>query len=305
MLRAILLFACLALIGQAPASDSPSLADSHKGINQRFSEATISAISDAKDCTAIPLKERPPQPKYDKEKKAELVEPVLRWFEARAKKGKPLSESSYKALADLLLNPANHYGGLYCVGDVPVMAIRIKMDDQAGYIVLNERGLIEVFWDNASQSALLNDTGRIALQQWISAHLDEAPPSSEANGQRFPPGTVIKTPYTKRIWIVQQDGTVKPEADLPHIKGTLTLQGDHLIFSADAATETFDLAKAPGIKAIKYIKKAATKDKKEVDESEAIIEIADGVTVTLVSSKAVPVVKVADGDYIRWTLLKQ
>ena len=78
-----------------------------------------------------------------------------------------------------------------------------------------------------------------------------------------------------------------------------------MIFSADAATETFDLAKAPGIKAIKYIKKAATKDKKEVDESEAIIEIADGVTVTLVSSKAVPVVKVADGDYIRWTLLKQ
>jgi hypothetical protein len=248
------------------------------------------------------LKERPPQPKYDKATKKMLVEPVLRWFEARANNEKPLSESSYKALADLLLNPANHYGGLFCVGDVPVMAIQIKIKDQVGYIVLHEGELIVVFWDNGTQSALLNDSGRIALHQWISAHLDEDPPSSEANGQRFPPGTEIKTPYTKRIWVVQADGSVKPEANLPHIKGTLTLQGEHLIFSADGATETFDVVKAPGIKAIKYTKKVAIKDMKEVDVSEAIIEIADGVRLTLVSSKAVPVVKVAEGDNVRWTL---
>ena len=302
MPRAILLFGCLALIAHSPASDSPSLAHWPQGVKLRFSDETITAIKDAKDCVGIPLKERPPQPKYDKATKKMLVEPVLRWLEARAKNGKPLSESSYKTLADLLLNPANHYGGLYCVGDVPVMAIRITIPDQAGYIVLNECGLIVVIWDNTSQSALLNDTGRIALQQWISAHLDEPPPSSEANGQRYPPGTEIKNPYTKRIWVVQVDGSVKPETDLPHIKGTLTLQREHLIFSADGATETFDLAKAPGIEAIKYTKKLATKDEKEVDVSEAFIEIADGVRLTLVSSKAVRVVKVADEGYVRWTL---
>ena len=304
MPRAILLFGCLALIAQATASDSPSLAHWPQGVKLRFSESAISAISDAKDCTAIPLKERPPQPKYDKATKKMLVEPVLRWFEAHAKNGKPLSEPSYKALADLLLNPANHYGGLFCVGDVPVMAIRIKIMDQAGYIVLHEGGLIDVFWDNTSQSALLNDTGRIALQQWISAHLDEAPPSSEANGQRFPPWTEIKKPLTKRIWVVQPDGSVKPEADLPHIKGTLTLQGEHLVFSADGARETFDLAKAPGIKAIKYTKQSANKANEEVDVSEAIIEIAGGLRITLASSRAVPVVKVAEGGYVRWTLQK-
>ena len=304
--QAIRLFACLALFAQLSASDSPSLADSPKGINQRFSESVISAIRNAKDCLAIPLNERPPQPKYNKKAKQLLVEPVLRWFETRAKNGNPLSDSSYKALADLLLDPANHYGGLFCVEDVPVMAIRITRPDQVGYIVLHEGGLIEVFWDNAIQSALLNATGRSALHQWISAHLDEAPPSSEANGQRFPPGTEIKTPYTKRVGVVQADGSVKPEADLPHIKGILTLQGEHLIFSAGGAAETFDLAKAPGIKAIKYTKKLATKDKQEVDESEAIIEIADGVRLTLVSAKAVPAIKVtADRGYVRWTLPKE
>jgi hypothetical protein len=135
---------------------------------------------------------------------------------------------------------------------------------------------------------------------------NEKPPSSVINGQRFPPGTEIKTVYTHHVWIVQQDGTVKPEADLLHIKGTLTLQGDHLIFSADGATETFDLAKAPGIKAIKFTKKVTFKDEKEVDVSEAIIEIDHGVKVTLKSLQAVPVVKItADGGYVRWTLSKQ
>jgi len=135
---------------------------------------------------------------------------------------------------------------------------------------------------------------------------NEKPHSSVFNGQRFPPGTEIRNPYTKRTWIVQTDGSMKSEAELPHIKGTLTLQGDQLIFTGDGSTETFDLAKAPGIKAIKYTKKIAIKDKKEIDVSEAIIEIADGVKVTLVSSKAVPVVKVAAyGGYVRWTLSKQ
>jgi hypothetical protein len=77
-----------------------------------------------------------------------------------------------------------------------------------------------------------------------------------------------------------------------------------LIFSADGATETFDLAKAPGVKVIKFTKKVAIKDKKDEEASEAIIEIADGVRITLVSSKAVPVVKIADGDFVRWTLQK-
>ena len=199
------------------ALDSPTLADTPKGIYQRFSKDTITAIKDAKNCIAIPLKGRPPQAKYDKATKKEFIEPVLRWFDARARGGKPLSEAEYQAVAELLLNPTNHYGGLYCVGDDgPVAAIQIKVNDQVGYVILHMGGLIKVFWGNGSQSALLNKSGKIVLQQWVSDHIDEEPPSSVVNGKRFPTGTEIRNPYTKQVWIVQPDGTVKKRLSEPY-----------------------------------------------------------------------------------------
>jgi len=175
-MKTLLLFFILAAFGASisvGATDSPTLDYTHNPLRIRFSEDIITAIKYAKDCTAIPLKERPPQAKYEKATKKMLIEPVLRWFDARAKNGKPLSESAYQALADLLLNPANQNWGCYCVEDQAITAIRIKMNDQVGYIVLNMGGLIETFWGNASQSTLLNKTGQNALQQWISAQLDD------------------------------------------------------------------------------------------------------------------------------------
>ena len=197
------------------AFDSPTLDYSHNPLRIRFSEEAITAIKDAKDCMVIPLKERPPLPKYNKATKKESIEPVLRWFDARAREGKPLSEAAYQALADLLLNPANQNWGCYCVTDVAVAAIRIQMKDQVGYIVLNTGGLISVHWGNASQSTLLNKTGKIVLQQWVSDYVDEEPPSSVANGKRFPPGTEISNSYTKHVWVVQRDGTVKKRLSEP------------------------------------------------------------------------------------------
>ncbi len=37
----------------------------------------------------------------------------------------------------------------------------------------------------------------------------------------FPPYTEIKDPYTGHLWIVQPDGSVKAESDLPRVEGTL------------------------------------------------------------------------------------
>lgn len=125
----------------------------------------------------------------------------------------------------------------------------------------------------------------------------DAPPR---NIPKFPPGTEIKNPYTKRCWIVQSDGTLKAEADIPHIEGSLTLHGSRLIFISTNSTEEYELAKAPSIKVIKFISKATTKNGKETNVSEIIIELADQVRLTLVDSVPVPVVKLVDGDYVQW-----
>lgn len=175
-MKTLLLFFILAAFGASisvGATDYTTLDYSHNPFRTRFSEETITAIKDAKDCMVIPLKERPPQPKYNKGTEKQFIESVMRRFDALSKNGKPLSESAYHDLEDLLLNPANQNWGCYCVTDVAVAAIRIKMNDQVGYIVLNRGGFISVLWGNASQYTLLNDTGNIALQQWIRARLDD------------------------------------------------------------------------------------------------------------------------------------
>ena len=104
--------------------------------------------------------------KYDEKQKKDILEPVLRWFEAHASEARPLSESSYGSLADLLLNPANHYGGLYSASEPSVMAIRFVADGKIGYILLHF-GIVEVLWNDTSPSALLNAQGSTALQNWI------------------------------------------------------------------------------------------------------------------------------------------
>jgi len=105
--------------------------------------------------------------KYDKKQKKDIIEPVLRWFDAHSSKARPLSQSSYGALADLLLDPANHWAGLYCFEDEsPVTAIRFTAREKVGYIVLHSR-IVEIVWDEHTPSALLNKQGAIALQNWI------------------------------------------------------------------------------------------------------------------------------------------
>ena len=98
MKKLLLFFVVVAFGPSIPvrAFDSPTLADTPKGIYQRFSKDTITAIKDAKNCIAIPLKGRPPQAKYDKATKKEFMEPVLRWFDARARGGKPFQRLSTK-----------------------------------------------------------------------------------------------------------------------------------------------------------------------------------------------------------------
>jgi hypothetical protein len=122
---------------------------------------------------------------------------------------------------------------------------------------------------------------------------------------RFPSGTEIKNPYTKRTWIVQPDGTLKAEADMPHLEGSLTLHGSRLVFTSANGTEEYESAKAPSIKVIRFISKTATRNGKEINISEMIIELADQVRLTLVDSIAVPVVKVVDGDYVQWKCKKK
>jgi len=122
--------------------------------------------------------------------------------------------------------------------------------------------------------------------------------SIDARG--FPPYTEIKDPYTGRIWIVQPDGTGKLETSIPRIRGTLTLIEDRLLFATDTGTEIYVLAKVPGMKLIKYDKKQITKDGKAADVSEAVIDIYDGSRLTFVSGHAVPITRIADGDYVRW-----
>ena len=155
----------LAVASASPAKEY-SLADSPRGLQVRFSEATITAIRSATNCFAMPLKEQPPRAKYDKKQKKDILEPVVRWFEAHTSETRPLSESSYGAFVDLLLNPTNHYSGLYCVSEPSVMAIRFVADGKIGYIVLHS-SIVEVLWDDANPSALLNAQGRMALQNWI------------------------------------------------------------------------------------------------------------------------------------------
>ncbi|MCK9589870.1 MAG: hypothetical protein M0Q93_11000 [Terrimicrobiaceae bacterium] len=120
----------------------------------------------------------------------------------------------------------------------------------------------------------------------------------------FPPYTEIKDSYTGRLWIVQTDGSVKAEADLPRIKGTLTLRGGQLVFASESATEEYESGKAPGVKVVSFTPKTAMKDAKEINVAEMTIEIYDG-RLKLVEGIAVPVIKVIDGDYVQWKSKKK
>jgi hypothetical protein len=135
-------------------------------IQLRFSEQTISAIKDAQDYTIASLTDIPPQPKYDKIHGKMILEPVLRWLVQHCQNGKNISATSFAQFADILLNPENHYGGLFAVGDPRKFAIQFNADGKTGYITLGS-SLVIVYWDGRDEAALLNDSGRKALKQWM------------------------------------------------------------------------------------------------------------------------------------------
>lgn len=118
----------------------------------------------------------------------------------------------------------------------------------------------------------------------------------------FPPYTEIKEPYAGDIWIVQPDGSMKPEVDIPRIKGSLIYSEGQIIFSDGKTTERYPLSKVPGMKMINFTKKSVTKADHEVDVSELVLELFDRTKLTLKSSQPVQITKISDGDYVRWKI---
>lgn len=149
------ILACLFLISHAYASDVLEL---------RFSKDILAALSTANDAIILPLTERPPLTKYDK-KTGEITAPVIHWLDARIKNGTPLPQADFEDLKALVLNPENHYTGLYAVGEPSDTAIRFTSEDQTGYIILHQ-SLVSIYWKEKCNGALLNDEGTKALELW-------------------------------------------------------------------------------------------------------------------------------------------
>ncbi len=82
------------------------------------------------------------------------------------------------------------------------------------------------------------------------------------------------------------------------------LHEEHLVFTSPGATEKFESTKAPSIKIVSFKPKSAIKNGKERNVSEMVIEIYDGVKLTLVEDATVPIIKIVDGDYVQWKLRK-
>ena len=116
----------------------------------------------------------------------------------------------------------------------------------------------------------------------------------------FPPYTEIKEPYSKRLFVVQPDGELKPEADLPHIEGTLTLRGKKLVFISTNTTDEYEASHAPNITVLAYSQRTVAKKSGDTIAAKMIIEIYDRVKLTLLEGVPIPVIKIADGDYGQW-----
>mgnify|MGYP003608014327 FL=1 len=136
-------------------------------IQLRFSEQTISAIKDARDCSIVSLTENPLLPKYDKIHRKMILEPVLRWLDQHCQNGKAISVTSFAHFTDILLNPDNHQKTAFAVGDHAKHAIKFISAGKTGFITIGNIAIV-VYWDDRNQAALLNDSGINAVQQWLA-----------------------------------------------------------------------------------------------------------------------------------------
>lgn len=154
-----LVIAYLVLLEQANAYDI---------LRRRFTDATIAAVREAKDCIILTWnqREQPPPTGYDKAKEKEIIDDVLRWLEEHSKTGKPLSEASINAFIQLFLHPENHYQGGFNFGEPNILAVKFKSNGKIGYILLSDR-TGTIFWDDRSQCSALTKEGEKALRQWI------------------------------------------------------------------------------------------------------------------------------------------
>jgi hypothetical protein len=132
----------------------------------RFSAATISALKDGKQTTMFVLEGDPPPPHYLKNEKKFNLSDVESWLQKQRKNERKLSATGYLALRELLLTPKNHYQGLFTVFESASCAIAFHFDGKTGYILLYQSDSVAVIWEDKWETALLNETGRKALEVW-------------------------------------------------------------------------------------------------------------------------------------------
>lgn len=88
------------------------------------------------------------------------------------------------------------------------------------------------------------------------------------------------------------------------VSGKMTLERDVVVFRADSVEEKYDAMKIPGLKAIKFEKKAANKGDQEIDVSELVLQTNTGENITLVMGKPELMTRITEETSVRWIPIK-
>jgi len=137
-------------------------------VHCRFSDATISALNDATASDGFSIEARPPSARYIKREHRSDTTAIRAWLEKQRSHGERLSPEAYRALRSLLLNPENHFGGLFAVMEPASYAVAFQARARTGYIILHD-SLVTILWNGRLETALLDTKGTEALRRWRSA----------------------------------------------------------------------------------------------------------------------------------------
>ena len=88
------------------------------------------------------------------------------------------------------------------------------------------------------------------------------------------------------------------------VSGKMTLERDVVVFRADSVEEKYDAMKIPGLKALKFEKRTATKGDQEIDVSALVLQTSTGENITLVMGKAELMTRITEGTSVRWIRIK-